>query len=135
MQFTVTFIVLAIAGILDAGYLIYKHYFEKKPLVCPIGYDCNAVVESKWGTIFGIRNEILGLLFYMGMFVGILATIFFPMWSGTMLLFLLIGSGIGLAFSIFLTILQIYVIKNICFYCVISAVITLLLFVNALALY
>lgn len=136
MPFTATFIVLSFAGLINSGYLVWKHYFEKKPLVCPIeGHDCNIVVLSKWGRVFGVRNEILGAAYYAGM----LASGIFTVVTGTpppvIPLFVLIAASGGLLFSIFLTFLQKYVIKEYCFYCLMSAGIALLLFINSLVLY
>jgi len=125
MPFLATFVVLAIAGIVNAGYLVYKRR-EEKPLVCPINHDCGAVTESRWSNTLGIRNETLGLLLYI--FCLLLA------WRGNYALLFLV-TGVGLLYSIFLVWLQIYVIKNYCFYCLISALIVLLLFLNAFYLW
>ncbi|HEY4475194.1 MAG TPA: vitamin K epoxide reductase family protein [Candidatus Paceibacterota bacterium] len=133
MPFTATFIVLSLAGLVNAGYLSYKH-FQKKLLVCPINHDCNAVVESKWGHMFGVRNEILGILYYLAMFAGILIFILKPNLILDISNYIFIGTAIGLIFSAFLTYLQKFVIKEYCFYCLISALISLLLFINSLAL-
>lgn len=135
MSFNITFIVLSFAGLINAGYLVWKHYFEKKPLVCPIGHDCNAIVESKWGHIFGVRNEVLGVIYYAAMLTAGILTVFAPNLITNLPLFILIGTGAGLLFSIFLTLLQRYVIKDYCFYCLISALVALLLFINSVALY
>ena len=133
MPFTATFIVLAFAGLINASYLTYKH-FQRKPLVCPINHDCNAVVESKWGKMLGVRNEILGLLFYAGMLLGGVVNAAAPLAIPRLSLYLLIGASVGLAFSVFLTLLQKFVVRNYCFYCLISALISLLIFINSLAL-
>ncbi len=134
MPFTATFIVLSLAGLINAGYLTYKRYFEKKPLVCPIGHDCNAVVESRWGNIFGIHNSVLGVFFYGGTLIGGLVLVLTPDLIFNLTFYIFIGAAIGLVFSIFLTLLQKYVIKDYCFYCLISALISLLLFINSLVL-
>lgn len=127
-----SFITLALAGIVDAGYLVWKHYSHKsEPLVCPLDHDCSKVTESKWSTIFLVRNEVLGLLFYVAMLVAGLAVFFMPEFSWLKLLIKFAVGG-GLLFSLFLIWVQIYKIKDYCFYCMISALITLLLFVNSL---
>lgn len=133
MPFTATFIVLSLAGLINAGYLTYKHY-QKKPLVCPINHDCNAVVESRWGNMLGVRNEVLGVLFYVAMLAGILIMILAPDIIPNLKVLLILGAGIGLVFSIVLTLIQKFAIKDYCFYCLISASISLLLFLNSLAM-
>ena len=134
MHLTTTFIVLSLAGFLNAGYLTYKHY-QKKPLVCPINHDCNAVTNTKWGKMFGIRNEILGVFFYFGMLGSVIVSMILPEFEDKIKIFILIGLSIGLLFSALLTLIQKYIIKNFCFYCLISAGISLLLFINAIFLY
>ncbi|MEK6939731.1 MAG: vitamin K epoxide reductase family protein [Nanoarchaeota archaeon] len=133
--FTASFITLAIAGIADAGYLVWKHYHNSsKPLVCPLDHDCSKVTESKWSTIFWVRNEVLGLLFYVSMLIAGLASFFMPgliLVSVPLILLIKLAAGAGLVFSLFLIWVQIYKIKDYCFYCMLSALITLLLLVNS----
>ncbi len=121
-------------GILNASYLVWKHY-KKQPLVCPLDHDCAVVTESKWSKIFFIRNEILGLLFFITLLAGILITLIVPQILTIIFLTSLVMTTSGLLFSIFLVFIQIYVIKDYCFYCMVSALITLLLFLNSVLLY
>ncbi len=134
--FIASFLVLAIGGLINASYLTVKHY-QKKPLVCPINHDCSTVTESKWSHIFYIRNEFLGILFFLSILASILITIFSTstIFISTISYFTPILTGIGLLFSSFLLLIQAFAIKKYCFYCILSAIITLLLFLNSLALY
>ena len=135
MSFVATFIVLALAGAIDAGYLAYKHGVKKrKPLICPLNHDCSKVTESKWASVLGVRNEILGLIFYVAVFAGILASLYFPVYALYVYFWLTLFSGGAFLFSLFLVFIQISEIKDYCFYCVISAFINLMIFMNALAL-
>lgn len=133
--FTASFITLAITGIADAGYLVWKHYSHKaEPLICPLDHDCSKVTESKWSTIFWARNEVLGLLFYVSMLLGGLVLFFMPalsLFSLPLTLLIKLAAGAGLLFSLFLLWVQIYKIKDYCFYCILSALINLLLLVNS----
>ncbi len=133
MTFVATFIVLAIAGIFNTGYLVSQH-LKTKPLVCPLDHDCSVVTESRWSKIFGVRNDYLGFVFYSLLFLGILGKIILPSYAQSLATLLVLGTGAGLIFSIFLVFLQIFVIKDYCFYCMISALLALLLFINSLAL-
>jgi len=132
-QFTATFIVLSVLGLVDTVYLVYQHY-KKKPLVCPLDHDCSVVTESKWNKIFFVRNDIIGLLFYLTVLIAILIQIFSPDLIPNLLLLITIATAFGLLTSIFLVYIQLKVIKDYCFYCMISAVINLLLFVNSVRL-
>lgn len=135
-QFLTTFFVLSLGGMFNAGYLLWKTSQKKKhPLVCPLNHDCGVVTESKWAKVFGIRNEILGFTFFITMFLAILGTVLIPAYEEFLMLFILIGASAAFLFSLFLVFLQAFVIKDYCFYCIISAIITTLLFLNSIALY
>ena len=131
--FITTFIALAVGGIVNAGYLVHKHY-QKKPLVCPLNHDCSVVTESKWNKIFFIRNEVLGLMFFIFLFFSILVLIFNPNLN-ILKTIILTATAFSLLFSIFLLLIQKYVIKDYCFYCIISAIITFLIFLNSVYLF
>jgi len=131
MPFIATFIVLSVLGLIDAAYLAYSHR-TAQPLVCPLDHDCSTVTESKWSMTLGIRNEMLGLAFYSIIFAGAITMVAIPAYLHPLGIFLAIVTGIGILFSGFLTILQITIIKDYCFYCLISALITLFLFFNSL---
>jgi len=133
MQFIASFMALSLGGIIDTSYLLYQHY-KKKPLVCPMDHDCSVVTESKWSKVFFVRNEILGLSFYLLILISLIASVILPNFSSKIYLFLFIFSIIGVAFSIFLVYLQVYKIRDYCFYCLISAFLTLLIFVNSILL-
>jgi len=126
--------VLSVAGVINAGYLIWKHQ-QKKPMVCPLDHDCSKVTEGKWSRIFFVRNEVLGTLFFVSMFLASLSLIIFPNFNQNLFLFILIATSGGLLFSLALILIQIYLIKDYCFYCLISAGITLLLFFNSILLF
>lgn len=130
MIFETLFLVLSILGIADAGYLAYKHT-RKQPLICPIGDNCSAVTESRWSHLFGVRTEVLGLLYYSGLLCAMLSVLFFSPLSKDVVLFLPWVTGCGVLFSLFLVSLQAFVIKKYCFYCLLSALISLLLFLTS----
>lgn len=134
MHLVTLFLLLSLGGIIDSGYLAYEHR-QKRPLQCPMDHDCSVVTESKWSSILWVRNEILGLLYYLGAMSGILFTLARPEMKTSIHALLLLWTGAGLIFSLFLTIVQFKIIKDYCFYCLISAIITLLLFVDSLLLY
>jgi len=131
VQFITTLIVLGLLGIINATYLIWKGR-KKQPLVCPIGQDCNVVLDSKWNKIFFIRNDILGLLFYTGIIIGAILLFFDA--DGIVKTSLIFVSGFVVLFSGFLVFVQAKIIKNYCFYCLISAFINVLIFLNVVLL-
>lgn len=132
VQLIALLIILGFIGLINSIYLFW-HSFKKQPLVCPINkYDCNVVVQSKYNSIFGIKNEILGIVFYL--FVIISALIIFYTPSFVIKIFLTIVTFFALGFSVYLLYVQKYLLKNYCFYCIISALVSFLIFLNSLFL-
>lgn len=116
---------LAILGILISGYIAYSHKQNKK-VICPInGEGCNEVLNSKWSTMLGIKNEKLGILYYLFAIISA-----FIMLKGYAIGFILVLAATGaMLFSLFLTVIQIKVLKKFCFYCICTAIINIALFV------
>lgn len=133
MVFETLFIVLSVLGIADAGYLAYKHT-RKQPLICPIGDNCSVVTESRWSHLFGVRTEVLGLFYYSALLIVILGVFTIPALNGRLITLLPWVTGTGLIFSFFLVSLQAFVIKKYCFYCLLSALISFLLFLTSIRL-
>lgn len=129
--FLAALIVLSSLGLINASYLLFKH-IKKEPLVCPINkHDCNVVVESKYGSLFKIKNEYLGILYYL-LIITCSLILFFIGFNLRIIiilnLILIISSLLSLIMSVFLVHIQHNVLKKYCFYCLISAAINLLIF-------
>jgi len=127
----ISLIILAILGIINTLYLIISR-LNKRKLICPINQDCNKVVESKWGKIFYINNDYLGLLYYLFILIGLLYLNFV---SENILFIMKIVSIVSLSFSIFLFYIQVKIIKSYCFYCILSLLLNFLIFISIIVLY
>lgn len=119
---TATF-VLALAGVAVAGYLTYVHY-QPAALFCTIG-GCETVQTSKYATLAGVPIAILGLGMYLAVLALGIARRARPEWQSpaTMGAFTLVLAGT--LYAAYLTYLEIWVIKAICQWCVVSAILTL----------
>src|SRR5690606_38446978 len=118
----------SIAGIAVAGYLTYLHY-NVGALVCGVG-ECEIVQSSKYSQMFGIPIAIFGLLMYLAILALIIVRHTMSDWSdlaSTGILVLLIA---GTIYAAYLTYLELEVIRAICQWCVISAIITVLLLIT-----
>lgn len=127
-----SFITLGIGGIITTGYLLWQHYNQQNaPLICPLNHDCSKVTESSWSRILYVRNDVAGMIFYVlvlgAAMIQLVSPTFFPQLS----LIIILGTGAGLLFSLFLLYVQLKIIKDYCFYCLISALLTALLFINS----
>ena len=124
-------IVLAALATLDALYLlIFK--LTGNSHMCLGNGGCHDVNFSPYSEIYGIPVSIFGLLAYLAI-LGILfleARVKIIKENGPLVNF---GIGlVGVAFSIYLTYLEIYVIHAICPFCVASAILITLIFILAI---
>ena len=111
---------LAAIGISETVYLIKKRLEHAKP-VCFIGGSCTLVLYSKWNKTLGIHNDILGLLFYIGLSVitAFLVIGVEPLLAWDKMAKYMIFSGA--AMSVYFIFLQWKVIKVWCFWCLMSS--------------
>ncbi|MDP3734262.1 MAG: vitamin K epoxide reductase family protein [Nanoarchaeota archaeon] len=133
IHFIVSLLVLAVIGILISGYLMMKHR-QAKPLVCPLDHDCSTVTESKWSHLLYLRNETLGLLFYLSLIMGTFVSLMYSPLAATIYFLFFLVCALVIMVSSFLVYVQAKIIKDYCFYCLISTVINLLLFLNSVVL-
>lgn len=126
--------VFAVVGLGVAGYLAYIEITHVEAICGPVG-DCNAVQSSPYAQIFGIPIALLGIINYL------VVLVLWAMYKFTgqpltnlSLLGLLALTFLGTLFSIYLTLLEIFVINAVCIWCISSAIITtlLMLFVTLL---
>lgn len=120
--------VLAVVGLAVAGYLTYVETQTVAAICGPVG-DCNTVQSSSYAKLFGVLPiGILGLVGYMAMLVA-----WFRGRSGsTTARTLLVGmAAFGVAFSVYLTYLELFVIEAVCLWCLSSAVIMTLILLAA----
>lgn len=104
--------ILATAGFMLAAY-IHFHKRTARPLVCPIGHQCDAVIHSDYSKFFEVPVEILGMMYY-----AVIAVSYF-VFPGAMALRVLTGAAFG--FSLYLVSIQLFVLKQWCTWCLCSA--------------
>jgi len=125
-------ILLAFGGFLIANY-IRQHKYRGKALVCPIGHACDPVIHSEYSRFLGIPLEFMGMGYYGLVTV---AYLFFALGPGlphiTASFIILALTAAALLFSIYLTFIQAFVLRQWCTWCLISA--GLCVFIFALAL-
>ena len=112
---------LAAIGISETVYLIRKRMAQEKP-VCFLGGGCHLVLESKFNKLFGVHNDVLGLVFYIviSLITAFLVIWIEPMvWLDALAKILILG---GVIMSALFTYLQWRIIKAWCFWCLMSAI-------------
>ncbi len=125
-------IVVFVLGV--CGFLVARHIHEhkkigKKALVCPMKFDCNAVVHSDYSKLLGIPLEVLGMLYYGLVSVFYLFMIFMLQIPLPLVLFAVSLSIFAFLFSVYLICVQIFILKKGCFWCFVSALISILIFI------
>ena len=125
-------LVFAAIGIADAFYDSYAIY-NGQLLWCPPPIDgCNTVAISPHARIFGVPLGYLGVIFYLYMFALAALLVFDPVSRGLRLGALLYAT-LGVSGSLYFMYIQFAFIHAFCIYCLISAVLTLLLLIAAFA--
>ena len=128
-----TGIILAIIGFVDSCYLIWIKISQNRAL-CFVGAgDCFSVNNSKYSEWFGIPIAVFGALAYLSIFL----LLFFENRGsfledyGALIVFGI--TLIGVVYSAYLTYIEVAVLRTLCPFCVLSAVIMLLSFVLSIA--
>ena len=97
-------------------------------MFCLIGGKCADVISSKYGTTFGIKNEIIGMAYYVFLSIYILIGILFPGFGQNFVLVVIIVTIVAAIFSIYLLVVQTAILKTLCSWCLIAIAINLIIF-------
>ncbi len=116
VKYQILRICFVLAGLTDSLYLTYKH-FENQNVVCSVLEGCDVVLNSQYAVFFGVPVALLGLLFYFIVLV-FCVFIFFKRQILEKAVFILTLAGF--LTSLYFLYLQIFVIKELCLYCLIS---------------
>lgn len=124
-------LVFASTGIADAFYV--SHAIHTGQLQwCPPPIDgCNIVANSPFARIVGVPLAYFGLALYLYMFALAALLAFDPLSLG-LRLGALLYAVLGVSGSIYFMYIQFAFIHALCVYCLISAILTLLLLIAAL---
>ena len=122
-------ILLIVLSILGAGvmfYLSYLHFSPTEGAFCNLGegLSCDIVNKSLYSEILGIPLSILGILF----FLTILSVLIWK-YNEKMLKNALFVSISFLGPSLYLTVIEIFVLKNICVFCELSKILILIIII------
>lgn len=122
--------VLCLVGFVDATYITVKHY-SGGPLPCSIVNGCDTVVNSRFSSILGIPVALIGAAFYLINLILLLAH--FDTGKAHFIKFLHKMVWAGFIATLWFLFLQFFIIKALCFYCLVSAVVSVTLFIGVVA--
>lgn len=125
---------IAVGGFSIAWY-IRSHKRQTKPLVCPFKSNCEAVIHSDFSRFAGIPVEILGLFYYAAIALTYLTFALRPELKAVP--WLTFGSltltTAAFLFSLYLTFIQAFTIREWCTWCLFSAGLCLIIFSFSIA--
>lgn len=132
MMYRMSAAIMSLLGLFLSAYLYLYKIGRIGTLACGAG-GCETVQHSPWSRVAGIEVSLIGLIGYAGLLVVSLAALQprlgHQRWPTTLLLWL---AGLGVAFTAYLTYLELFVIHAICRWCVGSAAIIVAILVAAL---
>ncbi|MDP3710706.1 MAG: vitamin K epoxide reductase family protein [bacterium] len=114
-------IILSSLGFLLAFY-IHHTKRNKEVLVCPVGTTCDGVVHSEFSRFLGVGVEVWGMVYYALIVGGYGFSLVFSGAYFDLSIFILLGfSMVAFLFSLYLTFVQAFFLKQWCTWCLISA--------------
>lgn len=113
---SIIFLLFSFIGFLDAVYLTAAHYAGLS-VKCFIN-GCENVLSSQYAVVVGIPVALFGAVYYLAVFICVIAYIdskkdFFINFAVRLAI-------VGFLISLLLIFIQIFVIKALCFYCLVS---------------
>jgi uncharacterized membrane protein len=123
---------LAMGGAILALYLALYKLGLIGELTCSIG-SCETVQLSKWATFLGLPVALWGVGAYLAVLALALIGLQPAFLESRTISWMLVGlNAWNVAFSGWLTYLELYVIDAICMWCVVSAILIVMIFVLSL---
>lgn len=116
------------------GFFIALYIFRKKRagqhLVCPVGANCDAVIHSPFSKFLGFPVEFLGILYYAVIGIGYAGFVLFPGIYRLEIFFVLFLMTVGgFCFSLYLTFIQVFTLRQFCTWCLSSALVSSVIFI------
>ncbi len=129
---TLISLIAAVIGALDAIYLSWVKISHNEKLCAPGLGDCFTVNTSRYSEVYGIPVALFGLAAYLLIIFILLSEsrIPFVQENGSLALFGV--SLVGVIYSAYLSYLEEFVIHAWCPYCVLSAIMILIIFIASI---
>jgi uncharacterized membrane protein len=125
--------VLALLGALDAAYLLLGKLGYIGNLSCTVLHGCDVVNASVYSEFLGVPVAGIGLAGYLTLFVIAMAGVQ-PRWKAERWpdRLLALFSGLAVAFTLYLTYAELFWLRAICQWCVVSQLLILAIFTLSL---
>lgn len=132
---------ICLVGIIVTNYMTYNHFAYKQNPKYESGCKwlsfqkedkCREVALSKYSEMFGMPVSFWGIFFFLSLFIFSLSYIFLPDFLKGFPNLLLLCSSPGVLAYLYLTYLELFVIKVVCPLCIFTSIITLFTFLISL---
>ena len=122
------FLIASLLGFLDTTYLTVKHYTGSS-LNCSVLFgDCEKVTTSKYSMLAGVPLALIGAIYYFTIFI--LSVAYLDTKREKTIIIASYLTATGFLASAYFVFLQLFIIKAICPYCMVSAILATILFIN-----
>ncbi|MBI2350247.1 MAG: vitamin K epoxide reductase family protein [Deltaproteobacteria bacterium] len=119
---------LSLLGLTISAYIWRSQKFNK-PIACWTR-DCDRVIRSPYSRLLGVHNSAIGLgLFFLIFFMTLHHDLGWEPWPKLTSSTLIALSFIGTLVSLYLTYIQLFVLKGLCNWCLTSALLILAIFI------
>ncbi|HJN62983.1 MAG TPA: vitamin K epoxide reductase family protein [Candidatus Paceibacterota bacterium] len=120
----------SLLGLAVSWFIYHKKNRKKEKMVCYIGTDCDKVIHSRYSSVLGVPLEVLGVAYYLFLSLMVIATHLgsFTLFGFMIFDIVLIFSITAFVFSLYLTYIQGFVIRDWCEFCLISAFMSTIIF-------
>jgi len=112
------FLLLSLVGFVDATYLTIYH-LRGGGLECGPIWDCDEAAASEYSEILNVPIALVGAVYYLT--ILLLTVGYLDTGKNRFLRIIAPLTGLGLLASLVLVGLQVFVIRSLCLYCMISA--------------
>lgn len=127
-----TVIALALVGFTDSAFLLAKRV-SGAPIPCFITSGCDTVSKSPYSVLFGVPLSAWGVLFYLG--IGFLALLYMDTKNLLVGKLITVAATLGFLSSSYFIYIQKFKIGAFCIYCILSAVVSTILFVLGITIW
>ena len=114
---------IGVLGAALTAYLSWTSLSGGQAAGCSAGGGCDVVLSSQWATLLGLPTALWGLLAYVTLGAIAFVRRVDRHWS-----YAFTVAFFGVCFSVYLTVLELFVIDAICQWCVASAILMTVLF-------
>lgn len=126
-------IALAFIGFADSTFLLAKR-LSGGPIPCVLGFTgCDEVSKSPYSALLGIPLSAYGAVFYLA--IGALGILYLDTKIYIYAHLILLATSLGFLMSLYFIYVQKFLIGAFCVYCVLSAVVSTILFVLGVVMY